>query len=104
MNFTELNREFIEKINKTKDEAIKYRCKKLNIPVPSEANLKSRFDKFRMESHQDKGEALYYNDGSKNGVFIVAFRVGDYESNPINFDFRFNFYVLDVEPDWCKSY
>ena len=102
MDFTKLNREFIEKINKTKEEAIKYNCEKLNIPVPSKETCDSRFNKYITEEQQGKGEAFYYNDGSKNGLFIVAFEFGDYENSAVNFDFSLSFYVSDIEPDWCK--
>jgi hypothetical protein len=103
MLLDEIQKSFFEKVVKTKEEAIKYQCEKLGIPIPDESVKNKRFNPYIEEYHEGFGELYYYNDGSDNGLFIVGFTFPDFEDSPVNFNFSARFQIIDKEPDWAKK-
>jgi len=95
--------EIIKSINDKKEAYLIEACKKLNLPIPEFSILEQRFNPYLKEDHQGFGELYYYNDGTKNGKFIIGFtefKEPDYFSdNPITL----NWDVITEEPEWNKK-
>ena len=100
----ELIKQLTEKITSQKELILKEKCKILGVPIPDLSLKDSRFNPYILEKHEGFGELYYYNDGTKNGKFIVGF--SDFEDpDYFNEDFKINFTfkIIEEEPEWNKK-
>lgn len=95
----ELQEKLIQGFLKKKDDLIEARLTELGIQKPE----KCRFNPLLREQHEGFGELYYYNDGTKNGLFIIGFK-----DIPFNLDtyskleMKIEQEYFTDEPNWNK--
>lgn len=96
-----------DNINSQKEELLKRRMEQLKIPIPTkEELLKTRFNPLLGVQH-DGAEYYYFNDGTKNGLFIIGF--GQMNSGSFDFTkgvenqkFKIDLPIILEEPEFLK--
>jgi hypothetical protein len=97
-----LTEKYIESVRKHEDEVIAKRCEELNIPVPTEDMIgQYRFGPFLQVTDHNFNRYIYYNNGSKGGLFVVGF-VSYQEMHPTKFDLSIYTSVVTEEPEHLK--
>lgn len=99
----DMNNELINSINEKKEAILKERCESLGLPIPNLKTREQRFNPFLLEQHKGFGELYYYNDGTKNGLFIVGFTDLIPPEHFMSTKIDIKFEVINEEPEWNKK-
>lgn len=104
-----LTEDLIDSFLERKEEIIRQALLKKGIdPKVYERNIlerRTRFNPLLIENHEGKGEFIYYNDGTKNGLFIVCFGEIEFpyynmKNNCSELGLKQN--IIEEEPDFLK--
>lgn len=99
----------IDSFLERKEEIVRQALLKKGIdPEVYERNIlerRTRFNPLLIEKHEGKGEFIYYNNGTANGLFIIGF--GDIEFTYYNMqkncsELGLKQNIIEEEPDFLK--
>ena len=104
-----LTEDLIDSFIERKEEIIRQALLKKGIdPEVYERNVlerRFRFNPLLIENHAEKGEFIYYNDGTKNGLFIVGFTNIEFHGTgkiSMTNQVSVSQMIIEVEPDFLK--
>lgn len=95
----------VESIGNQKEAIVKSKMIEKGMAIPSiDAMKQYRFNPLMCEHHEGYGDLYYYNDGTKNGQFIVGFKffnfIDTWENPTLTTSIEFG--IITEEPEWNK--